>query len=106
MNIGHTGIGLAVGVLLGAMDFSLAKSISALVHPSNGRLTMAIMMSGFIFRIGVIGFLLWTLYRANNISFMAVCVGLLAAFTVLTLRHAVRAFTGNVRMQKHISDRR
>lgn len=99
-------IGLAVGIAVGAMDFSLARSISSLVRPANARLTMGIMVTGFMFRLGAIAFLLWTLSRASNVNFLAVCVGLTGAFTVLALLHAFRTLGGGVRVRKQLSDRR
>jgi uncharacterized membrane protein len=106
MNIMHIILGLTVGIIIGAVDFSLAKSISALVRPGNARAAQAIMIGGFLFRISAIGFLLWTLSSAGNISFVAVCVGLTGTFTVLTLAYSVKAFLGSAQIQRRISNRR
>ena len=102
----HTIVGLAVGIALGVMDFTLAKSVIRVVGLVSLRTGQAIMVSGFIFRIGAIGILLWIMSRAGNISFIAVCVGLLAAFTVLALVHTLKSLTGTGWMQKQVSDRR
>jgi hypothetical protein len=97
-------LGLTVGIMIGAMDFSLAKGVASMIKASNARSGQAIIMAGFMFRLAVIGILLWMLSRASNVSFLAVCIGLTGAFTVLTLRHALRSLTG--REHKQVSDRR
>jgi uncharacterized membrane protein len=102
----HTIVGLAMGIAIGVMDFTLAKSVTKIVRLVNLRTGQAILVSGFIFRMGAIGILLWTMSRASTVNFMAVCVGLLSAFTVLALVHTIRAYTDTVRVRKQLSDRR
>jgi len=102
----HTIIGLAIGIALGVMDFTLAKSVIKVVKLVSLRTGQAILVSGLIFRIGAIGILLWTMSRASNINFIALCVGLLAAFTILALGHAIKSLTGTGWTQKQVSDRR
>lgn len=99
-------VGLTVGVIIGAMDFSLAKAVASMVRPSNARAAQAVIMAGFMFRLGVIGVLLWTLSRASNVNFLAACIGLTGAFTVLTLSQALRSIAGAGRERKQVSDRR
>ena len=106
MSVTHMIIGLAIGIAVGAMDFALAKSLATITRLVNPRTAQAILVGGFIFRIGAIGILLWTMSRATNINFMAVCVGLLTTFTVLTFGHAIRSVTGGFRIHKQLSDRR
>ena len=106
MNITHIIVGLAVGIAIGAMDFSFARSITGMVRTANVRTVQAVMVSGFLFRIAAIGVVLWVISHAGRTLFMAVGVGLLATFTVLTLGHAIRSFTGSVRIQKRMPDRR
>ena len=106
MNVTHTIIGLAIGIAIGVIDFTVAKSLMTIVRLVSPRTAQAVLVSGFIFRIGAIGVLLWTMSRATNISFMAVCVGLLAAFTVLALGHTIKSLTGTGWMHKQVSDRR
>lgn len=106
MNEMDTIVSLALGIAIGAMDFTLAKSVTKIVRLVNLRAGQAILLSGFIFRIGAIGVLLWTMSRASNINFMAVCVGLLGAFTVLALGHGIKIYTGTVRVRKQLSSRR
>ncbi len=89
MSASHIMVGLAVGVAIGAMDFSLAKSITAMLSSLNPRTGRAVILIGFIFRLGAVAVLLWTISRADNISFLAVCAGLTGSFTLLTLRQAV-----------------
>ncbi len=98
-------LGVVVGFFIGAMDFSLARSISALVRPSNAHMGQAIILAGFIVRLGAIGILLWTLSQADNISFLAVCVGLTGSFTALTLRHSIRSLHAG-RERRQLADRR
>ena len=52
MNPLHVIIGLGVGIAVGAMDFSLSRSIAAMIRPSNARAMQAVMLGGFIFRLG------------------------------------------------------
>jgi ABC-type enterochelin transport system permease subunit len=106
MNLTHVIIGLVVGIVIGAMDFSLARSIAAMIRPGNARALQAVMLGGFTFRLGLIGITLWLLSRSGGISFVAVCVGLTGAFTVLTLGHAIRSYGGTARIHKQASDRR
>ncbi len=106
MNIMHIIVGLAVGIAIGAMDFSLARSIATMIRTAKVRTVQVIMVSGFMFRIVAIGIVLWVVSHADKSIFMAVCVGLLVTFTILTLGHAIRSFTGTVRIQKQMSDRR
>ena len=103
MNLSHVIIGLLVGGAIGAMDFSLARSIAAMIRPNNARAMQAVMMGGFVIRIGLVGTALWLLSRAGGISFIAVCVGLVGAFTVLILVHAIKAYGGT---HKQVSDGR
>ena len=106
MNSMHIIIGLVAGIAIGAMDFSLARSIAKMVRTANVRTVQIIMVSGFMFRIVAIGIVIWVISHAGKSIFMAVCVGLLVTFTILTLGHAIRSFTGTVRIQKQMSDRR
>lgn len=106
MSLTHVIIGLGVGIAVGAMDFSLARSIAAMIRPSNARAMQAVMLGGFIFRLAAIGTVLWLLSRSGGISFAAVCVGLTGAFTVLMLGHALKTYSGIVRIRKQASDRR
>ncbi len=100
MSSTHTIIGLAVGIFIGAMDFSLARSIAMMIRSAEVRVAQAVMLGGFVFRLGAIGILLWTMSRASNISFVAVCIGLVSSFTILTLGQAVRGYTGTARTKK------
>ena len=95
MNAAHVIIGAAVGIIIGAMDFSLASGFASLVRSSNPRVAQAVVATGFVFRLGAIGILLWILSRASNVSFLAVCVGLTGSFTVLMLRQALKSFGRN-----------
>ncbi|GAB4334868.1 MAG: hypothetical protein Kow0099_07160 [Candidatus Abyssubacteria bacterium] len=98
-------LGIAVGIFIGAMDFSLARSIAALIRPSNAHAGQTVILAGFIIRLGLIGFLLWTLSRADDINFLAVCVGLTGSFTVLTVKHSLKSlYAGRARRQ--LADRR
>ncbi len=106
MNPLHVIIGLGVGIAVGAMDFSLSRSIAAMIRPSNARAMLAVVLGGFIFRLGAIGIVLWLLSRSSGISFVAVCVGLTGVFTILTLAHAIKAHSGTARIRKQASDRR
>ncbi len=106
MNVLHVAIGLAVGIVIGAMDFSLAKSIASVVRSGNARAIQVLMVGGFLFRLGLIGITLWVLSRSGGISFIAVCIGLTGAFTVMTLAHAVKANSAAARIRKQASDRR
>jgi hypothetical protein len=106
MNLTHIVIGLIVGIAIGAMDFSLARSIAAMIRPTNTRAVQAVLMGGFVVRFGLIGIVLFLLSRSGGISFVAVCIGLTGAFTVLTLGHAVRSYSGSSRISKQASDRR
>ena len=105
MNVSEIVIGLAVGIAIGAMDFSLAKSIAMMIRPANARAILAVMIGGFALRIALIGTALWFLSRAGGISFIAVCIGLTGVFTFLTLGHTIRATSGTARMRKQASDR-
>lgn len=98
-------VGLAVGIAVAAMDFSLAKSIISLIRPSTIQYGQAIVLGGFIFRFGFIGILLWVLSRTDSINFLAVCIGLVGMFTALTIAQVVRS-VGTVRQHKQASDRR
>ena len=106
MNASHIVVGLIVGIIIGALDFSLARSLASMVRSGNARAMQAVMMGGFIFRLGLIGITLWLLSHSSGISFLAVCVGLTGAFTVLIFVHAVRSYSGTVRIRKQASDRR
>ena len=106
MNSAHTILGVAVGIVIGAMDFSLAKGIASMIRLSNARAAQALIMGGFVLRLGAIGILLWTMSRATNLSFLGVCVGLTSTFTVLILWQAFRSFTNAGREHKQVSDRR
>lgn len=106
MSVTNTVVGLAVGIGIGAMDFSLAKSINALVRPSNAHAAQAIVLAGFMVRFGAIGILLWTLSRASNVGFVAVCVGLTGTFTMLAVQHALKTFGNKVQENKRVADRR
>lgn len=106
MNVMHMIISLLIGTAIGTMDFTMAKSITRIVRLVNPRTGQAILVAGFTLRMGAIGILLWTMSRANNVNFLAMCIGLLAAFTVLTLGHAIKSIAGTVWMQKQLSDRR
>jgi lysylphosphatidylglycerol synthetase-like protein (DUF2156 family) len=99
-------IGLVVGILAAAMDFSLAKSIMSLIRPSTVKYGQAIVLGGFFFRFGFIGLLLWTLSRASNVNFVAACIGLVGAFTVLTIWQVFRTLGNGVRQQKQAPNRR
>ena len=98
-------IGLAVGIIAAAMDFSLAKSIASLIRPSTVAYGQAIILGGFLLRFGFIGLLLWTLSRASNVNFMAACIGLVGMFTMLTIWQVFRSL-GGIRQQKQAPDRR
>jgi len=106
MNPLHVIIGLGVGIAIGAMDFSLSRSIAAMFRPSNARAMQAVVLGGFIFRLGAIGIVLWLLSRSSGISFVAGCGGLTGVFTILTLGHAIKAHSGTARIRKQASDRR
>lgn len=106
MSISPTVLGLAVGIMMGAMDFSLAKSITSLIRPSNIHAAQAIIMGGFVVRLGLIGIVLWTLSRTSAVNFLAVCVGLTGTFTLFTLGQAVRSFVGAGRQHKQVPNRR
>jgi hypothetical protein len=106
VNAAHTILGVAVGIVIGAMDFSLARGIASMIRVSNARAAQALIMGGFVLRLGAIGILLWTMSRATNLSFPAVCVGLTGAFTVLIVWQAFRSFTDAGREHKQVSDRR
>lgn len=99
-------LGLAVGIVIGAMDFSLAKSITSLIRPSTIKYGQAIVLGGFLFRFGCIALLLWTLSRADNVNFVAACIGLVGTFTVLTLWQVLRAVAVGPRRRGQVSDRR
>ncbi len=106
MNVLEIAIGLAAGVIIGAMDFSLAKSIATVVRSGNVRAIQILMVGGFIVRLGLVGITLWLLSRSGGISFVAVCIGLTGAFTVMTLAHAFKANSAAARIRKQASDRR
>ena len=106
MNFSEIIIGLVVGIAIGAMDFSLAKSVAMMIRPANARAILAVMIGGFALRIVLIGTALWLLSRSGGISFIAVCIGLTGVFTILTLGHTIRAASGTARMRKQVSDRR
>jgi uncharacterized membrane protein len=106
MNVTHVLIGLAVGIVIGAMDFSLARSVAAMVRSGDARAIQAVMVGGFVVRLGLIGITLWLLSRSGGINFVAVCIGLTGAFTVMTLAHAVKANSSAARIRKQASDRR
>ena len=106
MNLSEIIIGLVVGIAIGAMDFSLARSVASMIRPTNARAVLVVMIGGFALRIAMIGTALWLLSRSGGISFAAVCLGLTGAFTVLTLGHTVRAYSGTARIRKQVSDRR
>ena len=72
MNISEIVVGLTVGVIIGVMDFSLAKSMASMIRPSNVRLVQTVMLGGFIFRLGLIGVVLWLLTRSGGINFVSV----------------------------------
>lgn len=98
--------GLVAGITIAAVDFSMAKSITGLIRPSNARFGQVIILGGFLFRFAFIGILLWTLSRASNVNFLAACIGLVGAFTALTLWQVIRALTVAGRQNKQVSDRR
>jgi uncharacterized membrane protein len=99
-------VGLAVGMVIAAMDFSLAKSIMTLIRPSTVKYGQAIVLGGFLFRFGFVGILLWTLSRAHNVNFVAACIGLVGMFTVLTILQVARSVGMGVNQRKQVSDRR
>jgi hypothetical protein len=88
------------------VDFSLAKSIASKVRPSNARAMPSVMVGSFVVRFALIGAVLLVLSRSGGISFVAVCIGLIGAFTVLTLAHAVKSYGGGTQIRKQVSDRR
>jgi hypothetical protein len=106
MNVSHVIIGLIVGIAIGAMDFSLARSIASMIRPTNTRAVQAVLLGGFVVRFGLIGLALFLLSRSDGINFIAVCIGLLGTFTVLTLGHVVKSYSGTSRISKQVSDRR
>lgn len=106
MNVPHVLIGLIVGIALGAMDFSLARSITLMIRPTNARTVQAVLLGGFVVRFGLIGIALLLLSRSEGISFIAVCIGLVGTFTVLTLGQVVKSYSGTSRISKQASDRR
>jgi len=106
MNLSHIIIGLVVGVGLGAIDFSFSRSMAAMIRPSSTRAVQAVLLGGFIVRLGLIGVTLLLLSRSGGISFSAVCVGLVSAFTILTIGHAIKAYSGTVRIRRQASGRR
>jgi hypothetical protein len=61
-------------------------------------------LGGFFFRFGFIGILLWTLSRAENVNFVAACIGLVGAFTALTIWQVFR--TIGTHQQKQAPNRR
>ena len=97
MNISEVVVGLIVGSAIGIADFSFAKSMASAIRPSNVRLTQAVMLGGFIFRLGLIGVTLWLLSRSGGINFTAVCIGLVSAFTAMTVGHAVKVVKKSAR---------
>ncbi len=106
MNVSHILIGLAVGIVIGAMDFSLARSIASVVRSGNARAIQAVMVGGFVVRLGLIGITLWLLSRSGGISFVAVCIGLTGAFTTMTLAHAIKSHNSAARIRRQASDGR
>jgi len=106
MNVSHVIIGLVVGIAIGAMDFSLARSIASMIRPTNARTIQAVLLGGFVVRFGLIGLALFMLSRSDGISFIAVCIGLTGAFTVLTLGQVLKSYCGASRVGKQASDRR
>ena len=106
MNVSHIVIGLIVGIAIGAIDFSLARLMASMIRPSNARTMLSVMLGGFVVRFGLIGVTLFLLSRSGGISFVAVCIGLIGAFTVLTLGHALKSYGGGARIRKQVSDRR
>ena len=106
MNMSHIVVGLMVGTAIGAIDFSLARSMAAMVRPSSARFMQAILLGGFAFRLGLIGVVLWLLSRSGGINFMAVCIGLVLTFTAMTIGHAVTVFRNTARTQTRTSNRR
>ncbi|MBI5117082.1 hypothetical protein HZA56_11465 [Candidatus Poribacteria bacterium] len=99
-------LGLAVGIVIGVMDFSLARSFASLVRPSTMKIAMAIVVGGFLVRLTAIGFMLWLLSHATNVSFTSACAGLVGSFTVLTLLQPLKVFGTSGRAGKQASDRR
>jgi hypothetical protein len=97
MNLTEVTLGLIVGVVVGVADFSFARSIAAMIRPSNIRLMQAVMLGGFILRMGLIGVTLWLLSRSGGIDFLAVCIGLVSSFTIMTVGHAVMAIKKSAR---------
>jgi hypothetical protein len=106
MNVPPVVLGLVIGVVIGAMDFSLARSITSLIRPSNAKAAQAIIVAGFAFRLAAVGILLWTLSRATDVNFVAVCIGLTGTFTFFTLRQAFISAGHTSRVQRQVTDRR
>ncbi len=107
MNIAHTVVGLILGVMIGAMDFSIARSLAFMIRASNLRIAQGIVLFGFLFRFTAIGFILWTLHRASDVNFVAVCIALTITFTALALLQAVKTYSGNsARERNHVTDGR
>ena len=106
MNLAHTAVGLILGIMIGAMDFSLARSLAFLIRSSNLRIAQGIILFGFLFRFTAIGFILWTLHRASNVNFVAVCIGLTITFTALALLQAVRSYSNSGRERNQVTDGR
>jgi uncharacterized membrane protein len=99
-------LGLAAGIAMGTMDFTLARSFASLVRPSTVNMAMAIIVGGFLVRLTAIGFMLWLLSRATNVSFSAACAGLVGSFTVLTLLQPLKVFRTISRAGKRAPDGR
>jgi succinate-acetate transporter protein len=93
MSISEIGIGLGVGIVIGAMDFSLARSVASIIKSASARAVQAVILGGFIVRLGLITAVLWLLSISSGINFVAVCIGLTGTFTALTLGQAIKAKT-------------